>query len=189
MIKKCVGCGAILQDNNPLIEGYTTVLTNDLCKRCFRMKNYGEYEFVTKDNLEYVKILNNIKNKSCLVLYIVDLLAIPKDITKIKEYVGDNEIILILNKIYGLNTNQINYILSNLGINSNLMINNLTPLMLKQINDFITKHYIINNDLQYKTTNNKKLKTLINTYRGFRLANKLPSHGQNTHSNGKTAKK
>ena len=44
-------------------------------------------------------------------------------------------------------------------------------------------------DLQYKTTNNKKLKTLINTYRGFRLANKLPSHGQNTHSNGKTAKK
>lgn len=98
MIKKCVGCGAILQDNNPLIEGYTTVLTNDLCKRCFRMKNYGEYEFVTKDNLEYVKILNNIKNKSCLVLYIVDLLAIPKDITKIKEYVGNNEIILILNK-------------------------------------------------------------------------------------------
>ena len=98
MIKKCVGCGAILQDNNPLIEGYTTVLTNDLCKRCFRMKNYGEYEFVTKDNLEYVKILNNIKNKSCLVLYIVDLLAIPKDITKIKEYVGENEIILILNK-------------------------------------------------------------------------------------------
>ena len=60
MIKKCIGCGAILQDNNPLIEGYTTVLTNDLCKRCFRMKNYGEYEFVTKDNLEYVKILNNI---------------------------------------------------------------------------------------------------------------------------------
>ena len=53
MIKKCVGCGAILQDNNPLIEGYTTVLTNDLCKRCFRMKNYGEYEFVTKDNLKY----------------------------------------------------------------------------------------------------------------------------------------
>ena len=101
----------------------------------------------------------------------------------------NKRLILILNKIYGLNTNQINYILSNLGINSNLMINNLTPLMLKQINDFITKHYIINNDLQYKTTNNKKLKTLINTYCGFRLANKLPSHGQNTHSNGKTAKK
>ena len=74
----------------------------------------------------------------------------------------NKRLILILNKIYGLNTNQINYILSNLGINSNLMINNLTPLMLKQINDFITKHYIINNDLQYKTTNNKKLKNDIN---------------------------
>ena len=96
--KKCMGCGVILQDENVLQEGYTTSLENDICSRCFRMKNYGEYEFVTKDNLEYVKILNNIKNKSCLVLYIVDLLVIPKDITKIKEYVGDNEIILILNK-------------------------------------------------------------------------------------------
>ena len=122
---------------------------------------------------------------SCLQLNRIIIKNINNNIFNFKN----KRLILILNKIYGLNTNQINYILSNLGINSNLMINNLTPLMLKQINDFITKHYIINNDLQYKTTNNKKLKTLINTYRGFRLANKLPSHGQNTHSNGKTAKK
>ena len=59
----------------------------------------------------------------------------------------NKRLILILNKIYGLNTNQINYILSNLGINSNLMINNLTPLMLKQINDFITKHIIYHSQL------------------------------------------
>ena len=52
-----------------------------------------------------------------------------------------------------------------------------------------TKNYIINKDLQYKIKNNIKFKSLINTYRGFRLKNKLPSHGQNTHSNGKTAKK
>ena len=61
--------------------------------------------------------------------------------------------------------------------------------MLKQINDFLSKNYIINKDLQYKIKNNIKFKSLINTYRGFRLKNKLPSHGQNTHSNGKTAKK
>lgn len=98
MIKKCVGCGSILQDNNPLLEGYTNVLTNDLCKRCFRMKHYGDYEFVIKDNKEYINILKNIKNKSCLVLYIVDLLVIPENVTKIKEYIKDNKIILVLNK-------------------------------------------------------------------------------------------
>lgn len=48
MIKKCIGCGAILQDNNPLIEGYTTVLTNDLCKRCFRMKIMASMSLLQK---------------------------------------------------------------------------------------------------------------------------------------------
>lgn len=101
----------------------------------------------------------------------------------------NKKLILVLNKIYGINTNQAKYILNNLGINPQLLINNLTPVMLKQINNILSKNYIINKDLQYKITNNKKLKILINTYCGFRLKNKLPSHGQNTHSNGKTAKK
>ena len=35
----------------------------------------------------------------------------------------------------------------------------------------------------------KKAKILLNTYKGFRLSLNLPIHGQNTHSNGKTAKK
>lgn len=98
MIKKCVGCGIELQDNNSLIEGYTQDLRNDLCRRCFRMRNYGEYEFVTKSNDEYIKILKNIGNQKCLVLFLVDLMSIPKDLNKVREYVKDNEIILVLNK-------------------------------------------------------------------------------------------
>lgn len=101
----------------------------------------------------------------------------------------NKKLILILNKIYGINIEQAKYILKNLGINTNISINDLTQTMLKQINDFLNKNYIINKDLQYKINNNIKSKTLINTYRGFRLKNKLPSKGQNTHSNGKTAKK
>ena len=42
--KKCLGCGILLQDENILQEGYTTSLENDICQRCFRMKNYGEYQ-------------------------------------------------------------------------------------------------------------------------------------------------
>jgi len=101
----------------------------------------------------------------------------------------NKKLILVLNKIYGINTQQAKYILQNLGLNTEILINNLTPIMLKQINEFLAKHYLINKDLQYKTKNNIKSKSLINTYRGFRLKNKLPAHGQNTHSNGKTAKK
>lgn len=102
----------------------------------------------------------------------------------------NKKLILVLNKIYGINTEQAKYILKNLGINTNISVNDLTQPLLKQINEFlIKKNYIINKDLQYKTNNNIKFKSLINTYKGFRLKNKLPCHGQNTHSNGKTAKK
>ena len=98
MIKKCVGCGATLQDNNILLEGYTTSLTNDYCMRCFKMKNYGEYEFVTKSNEEYIKILKKIGNKKSLILYVIDILSIPQDLTKIKTYLKNNPIILVINK-------------------------------------------------------------------------------------------
>ena len=98
MNKKCLGCGITLQDNNILIEGYTTDIRNDYCKRCFKMKNYGEYEFVTKSNEEYIELLKNIGKTKSLVLYVVDLLSIPNDLNKIKEYLKNNKIILVLNK-------------------------------------------------------------------------------------------
>ncbi len=98
MDKKCLGCGVVLQDNNMLLDGYTNNLANDLCRRCFRLKNYGEYQEITKSNEEYIEILKNIGSKSSLVLYIVDVLSIPSDITKIKDYLVKNDIILVLNK-------------------------------------------------------------------------------------------
>ena len=55
--KKCQGSGVLLQDENILQEGYTTSLENDICQRCFRMKNYGEYQMVAKSNEEYLSIL------------------------------------------------------------------------------------------------------------------------------------
>ena len=58
--KRCAGCGVLLQDENILQEGYTTNLENDLCQRCFRMKNYGEYQVVTKSNEEYIEILKSV---------------------------------------------------------------------------------------------------------------------------------
>ena len=39
--KHCIGCGVTLQDENMTAEGYTSSLENDICSRCFKMKNYG----------------------------------------------------------------------------------------------------------------------------------------------------
>ena len=58
-IKHCLGCGVKLQDENILTIGYTTNLNNDLCMRCFRLRNYGEYESISSNclNLQKSKII------------------------------------------------------------------------------------------------------------------------------------
>lgn len=95
--KKCLGCGVVLQDQNILQEGYTTSLENDICQRCFRMKNYGEYQVVTKSNDEYLEILKSVGQTKDLVLYITDLLNLERDIEQVRSIIP-NKMILVLNK-------------------------------------------------------------------------------------------
>ena len=95
--KKCLGCGVVLQSENILQEGYTTNLENDICQRCFRMKNYGEYQVVTKSNDEYLEILKSVGETKDLVLYIADLLNLEKEIENIRNLIP-NKMILVLNK-------------------------------------------------------------------------------------------
>lgn len=95
--KRCKGCGVLLQDQNILQEGYITSLENDICQRCFRMKNYGEYQVVTKSNDEYIDILKSVGKTKDLVLYITDLINLEEDFQKIRNILP-NKMILVLNK-------------------------------------------------------------------------------------------
>ena len=95
--KICIGCGVTLQDENMSQEGYTSNIENDICSRCFRMKNYGEYQVITKSNDEYINILKGVNKTKDLVLYIVDALNFGEDISSIRKYIS-NKMILVLNK-------------------------------------------------------------------------------------------
>lgn len=95
--KFCIGCGVKLQEENITEEGYTTSIENDICSRCFKMKNYGEYQIVTKSNDEFIEILKSVNETKDLVLYVIDLININKDINLIREYF-DNKVLLVLNK-------------------------------------------------------------------------------------------
>ena len=95
--KYCLGCGVLLQDENILEDGYTTTLENDICQRCFRTKNYGEYHAVSKTNEEFIEILKSINDTKDLVLYVVDILNLDQDLNIIKEYIN-NKIMLVVNK-------------------------------------------------------------------------------------------
>lgn len=85
MIKKCIGCGSILQSTKKNSIGYTESINNSLCERCFRLKNYGEYKSVNLNNKDYQKIIDTIP-KDSLVVYITSLLNINLDyINKFKN--------------------------------------------------------------------------------------------------------
>lgn len=92
MIKRCSGCGIILQEGKPQKEGYTEDINKELCTRCFKLKNYGEYKQVSLTNQDYTDILNSIP-KDALVVYLTSLLNI--NLNYINNF---NNVILVLTK-------------------------------------------------------------------------------------------
>ena len=97
MKKYCSGCGVLMQDDNILGLGFTANLENDMCMRCFRLKNYGEYESVSSSQVNYESIIEGINKTNDLVLYVVDILNLPNNLQDVREMVT-NDCILVLNK-------------------------------------------------------------------------------------------
>ena len=73
MIKKCLGCGITLQDENPCDLGYTPLLSNNYCQRCFRLTNYQDltnaYRKITSQS-----ILDKLQNKKGIAYFFCDIL-------------------------------------------------------------------------------------------------------------------
>ena len=78
MNKKCIGCGCILQDKDVNVDGYVMDINSDICQRCFRIKYYNEYKITSRNNSDYVNILNSI-NSNDLVVYVTSLFDIRLD--------------------------------------------------------------------------------------------------------------
>ena len=100
MTKKCSGCGAIFQSLDSNLEGYIkeeNITKSDICERCFRIKNYGDYKFINKNNIDFINILKNINLTNDLVVLVIDLFSINKDIVNITKYLK-NDILLVFTK-------------------------------------------------------------------------------------------
>ena len=76
MNKYCIGCGIKLQCDDAFDDGYVNpnvFETTVMCRRCFRLKHYGEYKVTNKSNSYYKNIIKNIFLQNELVIHIVDL--------------------------------------------------------------------------------------------------------------------
>ncbi len=100
MNKKCSGCGVTLQIDKPELEGYVEPNMYDksnICRRCFRLKFYGDYVFINKNNNDYEGILNKISDTNDLVIYTVDIFNISDELIYVDKLLN-NPIILVLTK-------------------------------------------------------------------------------------------
>ena len=72
----CPGCGALLQNDDPLKSGFVPkkleAKSNFLCQRCFRLQHYGEaYEDIHYSN-DYQTIISKAKQSDALIVYVVE---------------------------------------------------------------------------------------------------------------------
>ena len=97
MVKRCLGCGAVLQNTDKEINGYVPDLKFKICMRCHRLKNYGELkkEVVNKDNDTLIKIINENKKH---VFFLIDILNISDEVIKTYKKFKYSKTLLITKK-------------------------------------------------------------------------------------------
>lgn len=100
----CTGCGAVLQTDRPNEPGYVpkTALTRALpvCKRCFRIRNYGEFSRIEVPSEVYEEQVSQILHKPGLVLYVLDVFDLAGSFVKsLSKYVGNSKVVVVVNKV------------------------------------------------------------------------------------------
>ena len=101
ILKKCNGCGSILQDTEPDKPGFIPKLTttSEYCQRCFRMKHYNELPKIVASNSDYEKVIDDVMDKNGLVIFIVDLFSFKSTFNKkMIEKLRKKDVILVANK-------------------------------------------------------------------------------------------
>lgn len=105
---RCIGCGSVLQDQDPKAAGYmpTSALKKAqagaeevYCKRCFRLRHYNEINPVAVHQDDFLKTLSQLGQKPALVVNVVDLFDFNGSLlTSLPRFIGNNDFILVGNK-------------------------------------------------------------------------------------------
>lgn len=91
---KCVGCGIKLQNKNVNEVGYTPDLKNELCERCFKLKNYNV--LTNKGiNIDNDKLINKINELNTCVLFLVDFINLDSEVIDAYKKIKSKKILII----------------------------------------------------------------------------------------------
>ena len=94
MTKRCIGCGAVLQNTDKRKNGYTPKLENKYCMRCFRLTNYNDLtETITEKDNE--KIIATINKNSYYGFFLIDATNITKEAVNIYQSIKTRKSLLL----------------------------------------------------------------------------------------------
>lgn len=101
---RCIGCGVVIQTEDETKAGYVPkqALNREkiICQRCFRLKHYNEIQDVELTADDFLKILHHISEQDALIVKIVDIFDFNGSwISGIHRFVGDNDVLLVGNKV------------------------------------------------------------------------------------------
>lgn len=91
---KCKGCGIILQSEDKKKIGYTPDIKNELCQRCFKLKNYNTL-INNGVNIDNDKLINKINSLNVYVLFLVDFLNIDSEAMDLYKKIKVNKTLVI----------------------------------------------------------------------------------------------
>lgn len=91
---KCVGCGIKLQEKDKNELGYTPNLNNELCERCFKLKNYN---ILTNKgiNIDNDKLINKINELNTCVLFLVDFINLDSEVIETYKKIKSKKTLII----------------------------------------------------------------------------------------------
>ncbi len=93
-----------------------------------------------------------------------------------------------LTYIYGIGRSTSQRLLSDLNIDENTFVRDLTDDEVARLRDIIDRELSVEGDLRRERSQNVKRLMEIGSYRGLRHRRGLPVHGQNTKTNARTRK-
>ena len=102
---------------------------------------------------------------------------------------AEKKLAYALSKICGLGIHQSLQICYQLGLSEYQRVGHLTQEDFERLNEILTENYEIGNQVSRTTNQNIQRLLEIASYRGFRHSQGLPSRGQRTHGNSRTARK
>ncbi len=92
---KCIGCGVTLQSTNPKELGFIQKPGGKYCERCFRIKNYNEYQNVDKVANEFYNIIEKINATDDLILLVVDIMSLGGELKKLVSKLHRKPLIVV----------------------------------------------------------------------------------------------